>query len=354
MVFDEITSTIKRIRKEHNILANWQAYLVNHEVWEHFKREAKKEYEIVEIYDKLQKHLQYGSIIKDNFALFRMEDIDYGDRIFLFTTSIDAFYKENFYKKPIKREKIVIGTGTYKIVDTMFGKTFKKIDFSKEDSPILNDNIKETLKKEIKAFIDKEELYKEMNLTYKRGILLHGGAGNGKTCFIKSIAHEMREEAIVIITENINEEINYIESFLADDDYNKYLKIIVFEDIDGFHPSIRSKMLNFLDGANKMHKVLFIATTNFPEKLDIAIKNRPSRFDDIKNIGLPNEQTRKRLLLKYFPNTKKELLEKAIRKSDGLSGSHFKELYILSRLNNWELNQTIEEVKNRFKAFEIE
>ena len=101
-----------------------------------------------------------------------------------------------------------------------------------------------------------------------------------------------------------------------------------------------------------MNRVLFIATTNFPDKLDIAIKNRPSRFDDIKHIGLPNANTRKKLLMRYFDKENNKILNQAVVKSEGLSGSHFKEVFILSKLNDWDLIKTIKEVKRRFKQFD--
>jgi ATP-dependent 26S proteasome regulatory subunit len=51
--------------------------------------------------------------------------------------------------------------------------------------------------------------------------------------------------------------------------------------------------LSVLDGENQVDKVLNIATTNYPEKLDRRLVGRPRRFDRLIYIDMPNHVVRR-------------------------------------------------------------
>ncbi len=59
-----------------------------------------------------------------------------------------------------------------------------------------------------------------------------------------------------------------------------------------------------------MDDVYIIATCNDLSKVDVALLNRPSRFDKIYLVDDADTKQRRRFLKQYFPNiTKKELKE---------------------------------------------
>jgi ATP-dependent 26S proteasome regulatory subunit len=66
------------------------------------------------------------------------------------------------------------------------------------------------------------------------------------------------------------------------------------------------EVLALLDGELQIDNVVFIATTNYPERLDRRIVNRPSRFDIVKLIDMPNAAARK-----LYLTTKNPRLEEA-------------------------------------------
>jgi SpoVK/Ycf46/Vps4 family AAA+-type ATPase len=71
--------------------------------------------------------------------------------------------------------------------------------------------------------------------------------------------------------------------------------VVILEDIDsiaGESRSQTSRLLNILDGVKQIENVVYIATTNYPEKLEERITNRPSRFDRRYRVELPNEEIR--------------------------------------------------------------
>lgn len=303
--------------------------------------------------EKITSIENYGMLKGDFFFIVRMYDMDTDrDWVYLFTEDLQRFHKEFLYLKPKPNQKCYYSAGLYEPVHTMLGWTLSPLPLGETIKPILNDNLFDTLNNEINMFIKRKEIYDEMKLSYKRGILLFGSCGNGKTSFIKHLLKDQKDAISIICDKNDSGQISFLMDFLADDYYKNILKIIVIEDIDGMQSSIRSVLLNFLDGLTPTHKTIFIATTNFPERLDIAIRNRPSRFDSVHHIGLPNKDARSQLLKYYFPQIGNGQLVECANSSEGFSGAYFKEIYILSRLNGVSPLTAIEEIKRRFKTFE--
>ena len=171
------------------------------------------------------------------------------------------------------------------------------------------------------------------------------------TTFIKHLLHQLDGAVCVLMNSNDEDVVGFMEFFMALPNAKDMLKVIVIEDIDGMDNCNRSRLLNFLDGIQPIHKAVFIATTNFPDNVDMALKERPSRFDSIYNIGLPNATSRKKLLKMYFKDLKDADMDKCIVESKGFSGAFFKEFYIISKLNDWDAIQAITEVKRRRELF---
>ena len=81
-----------------------------------------------------------------------------------------------------------------------------------------------------------------------------------------------------------------------------------------------------------MHKVVFLATTNYPDKLVHRIINRPSRFDKRFRIGFPTAESRR----VYFEHIigKENIddlnidLDKWVKDTDKFSIAHLKELFV--------------------------
>jgi SpoVK/Ycf46/Vps4 family AAA+-type ATPase len=91
--------------------------------------------------------------------------------------------------------------------------------------------------------------------------------------------------------------------------------------------------LNILDGVDQVDKVVFLATTNYPEVLGARILNRPSRFDKRFKIGHPNAESRK-LYFKHLIGGEEKTkglnidLKRWVTDTDGFSIAHLKELFV--------------------------
>jgi ATP-dependent 26S proteasome regulatory subunit len=83
-----------------------------------------------------------------------------------------------------------------------------------------------------------------------------------------------------------------------------------------------------LDGLKPERGVLTIATTNYPEKLDPALAQRPSRFDRVWRIPMPGAASRKEFLTRMFENPPldENLCEHVVRRTRGWSMAYVQEL----------------------------
>lgn len=186
----------------------------------------------------------------------------------------------------------------------------------------------------IKTFWEREQKFKDYGYVYKRGILMYGDPGNGKSCLINKLCKHLVDilKGIVI----------YISSASELDHYYKFSNeilriiepgrklIVVMEDIDGLcsYKDSETTLLNILDGVNQTNNVVYIGTTNYPEQLSARILNRPSRFDLRVEVKAPNSECRE----VYFKAKLKESdlseinLQKWIVETEGMSMAHLGEL----------------------------
>src|SRR5476651_2663666 len=106
--------------------------------------------------------------------------------------------------------------------------------------------------------------------------------------------------------------------------------VCLFEDIDDIieiHGD--SELLQWLDCSHQINKVINIATTNYPERLDRRIVSRPRRFDRIIKIEAPTEPIREAYLRKKLPDlVTNGQLAHWVKLTDGLSFAAMAELVI--------------------------
>ena len=179
---------------------------------------------------------------------------------------------------------------------------------------------------EIERFWQKEAEFKKHNLSFKRGILLYGPPGGGKTCTIRLVMKDVisRNGIVVRFSESTFE--HGITAFrMIQPDCPV---VVVIEDIDQIiHDAGEPCVANILDGICGTRKCVFLATTNYPERLNARITNRPSRFDKRFKIDLPNEESRQ-LYLKSLAKGAAINIAKWAKDTDDLSFAHLRELFV--------------------------
>ena len=107
-----------------------------------------------------------------------------------------------------------------------------------------------------------------------------------------------------------------------------------------------------LDGELQVDNVVFIATTNYPQRLDKRFINRPSRFDEIIKIGMPNAEARKFYLEHKNPRLVENIteLENWVELTKGFSVAHLKELIISVECFDKTIEETIKRLRSMMEA----
>lgn len=180
--------------------------------------------------------------------------------------------------------------------------------------------------KEIETFWTLKEEFKKYGFSHKRGLLLVGGPGGGKSSTISLVAKQMiKNDGIVLLVNHPNLMALVLPTFREIEPERKLL--VVMEDLDAMiHRHGEEMILNILDGDLQIANVCFISTTNYPEKLDARLTNRPSRFDKVIVIQSPSKELRREFLRrKIGDNLVVEGID-LVEATDGLSFAHLREL----------------------------
>lgn len=206
---------------------------------------------------------------------------------------------------------------------------------------IMKDEVKTDIYRSIDQFFAEDRaFFKEYELPYKRGILLYGKPGNGKTTLVKSIAGSVKAPvAYWQITENTGSE-SIQEVFQAA--AKMAPMILVIEDIDAMPQRARSFFLNILDGATSKEGIFLIGTTNYPEQIDPALMNRAGRFDRAYEIKLPDLELRQIYLEQKGIGKllSEELIRLTANQTEGFTFAQLNELYVSAALQ-WHYEQSV-------------
>jgi len=163
--------------------------------------------------------------------------------------------------------------------------------------------------KHIDNFMNSYEDYLKHGIPYKYNILLHGKPGVGKTSLIHGIATHYKFEILVI---NINSELkesDLLDAFRSINENNE-MCLVVLEDIDCIMANRKDLdsqrnnitmqgLLNCMDGFNNQEGMILVLTTNYPEKLDDAIK-RSGRIDYNLELSYCNYEQAKDIYNSFF------------------------------------------------------
>jgi predicted AAA+ superfamily ATPase len=211
--------------------------------------------------------------------------------------------------------------------------------------------------RDIQNFWDRKDKYKEYNFVHKRGILMYGEPGCGKSGIIQLIAKQLIENDGIIINIKDQDDVDYFMDFISTFrkiEPNRPL-IVLLEDIDsiaGENSHSTSRLLNILDGVKQIEDVVYIATTNYPEKLQDRITNRPSRFDRRYKVELPNDEIREAYIRHKLTDEDIENVDikEWVKRTEGMSLSHLKEVVISTIVMGREFEEVMENLEGLKKT----
>lgn len=183
---------------------------------------------------------------------------------------------------------------------------------------------------EISDFWGKEDRYRAHKIAYKRGILLWGPPGTGKSCTLQLVVEDVVARGGICVI--FDDPYAFRRAMRRFREIQKDTPVVVImEDIDStIEEFSETEVLNILDGLENVDKMVFLATTNHPEKLGHRICNRPSRFDRRFKIDFPTKDDRRTYLesLNVEGILDATKIRKWVKDTEGFTFAHIKELFV--------------------------
>ena len=237
-------------------------------------------------------------------------------------------------------------SGVYEPFATPGSWGLEELNISSDEIYELPDMATNVVLDEIERFWNNEDRYRKHNLLYKRGVILYGPPGSGKSVAVKLLIKRLIERnGIVIVVHNVPLAIMCLKALKRIEPKRNI--ICVFEDIDEILQSNgEAVVLSMLDGEHNVDRVLNVATTNYADRLGARIVNRPSRFDRRVKVDMPGEAARRAYIQSTTGNTlTTETVDQWVADTDQMSIAHLRELVAAV----FCLDQSYEEVVNRLK-----
>ncbi|PVF97722.1 P-loop containing nucleoside triphosphate hydrolase protein [Serendipita vermifera] len=197
------------------------------------------------------------------------------------------------------------------------------------DSIVLESNVKDMIVADCKDFMNSEEWYAERGIPYRRGYLLYGVPGSGKTSLIHALAGELGLDIYALSLSSKGMSDNTLTQLMG---RIPTRCIVLMEDLDASftHSTSRdskstgvptaptstqaaepdgntltlSGLLNAIDGVTAPEGRILVATTNHIDRLDEALR-RPGRMDVWINFKYATKWQAEGIFKRFFPTKSK-------------------------------------------------
>lgn len=242
--------------------------------------------------------------------------------------------KNNFFKG----QTLVFGSGQLRITEP---------HNQPWESVILPEVQKDKIYQNTILFIREKDALAKRGVSVRRGVLLSGPPGCGKTATCRAVASELKITTIWVTGNSIGRVQDIISLFNIAKDLGPTL--IIMEDVDGIgfargeggtNPLL-SELLTQMDGFSTTDGVIVLATTNNPFAVDSALRDRPSRFDRHFSVAPPDETGIVQMFKLFIDNlkvpnkltdTNLQNAAKRLAEIKGISGAYVREVILTANV----------------------
>lgn len=231
----------------------------------------------------------------------------------------------------------------YSIDSTMEGLVFRRIQCLTDDVLRFENSPMDRVVEEVDRFWSRKEKFSRLGVLHSRGILLYGPPGTGKSICLQQVVESMVSRGdLVLFAKSTSAVVDGVRAVKEVEPERKV--VVVFEEVDELCSYNERPLLQLLDGDLKVGNVLYLATTNYINKLPERML-RTGRFDHKVYIGYPTFEHR----LKYFTVKLKGIEEDSSKitqlaeDSEGLGFSDMREMIV----GLYAMGDTMDSVRSR-------
>jgi len=241
-------------------------------------------------------------------------------------------------------------SGMYKIVEEYnFGMCFSPVEVKSDQIIDLPGLPTKYIIEQMDNFWAGQDVYDKLHLLHKRGLLLYGEPGGGKTSIIRLLIDRVLEkEGVIVLIDDFHSAVKAMPDIRRQDRLVPLLTLC--EDMDEVLDTRGhvGAALSFYDGQHQLNNVLHIATTNYPEKIESRFLKRPGRFDLVIGIHAPAQETRMAYLKAMTAglDVTDAKLKNIVNRTDGMCISYLREIVAA----HFGLKENLDEVITRLNV----
>lgn len=201
-----------------------------------------------------------------------------------------------------------------------------------------------------KTWLSREQWYADRSIPWRRGILVHGPGGTGKSSLGLATAKYMNVPLYSFMLSTMSD-----QEFVREWQNLDTPCVVLFEDFDtvfdGRTPLTEHKTLTFdcvlnqISGVKNLNGIFLMVTTNHLDKIDPAmgvvadgkgtISSRPGRIDNVLYLGNTSESVRRKMVSHVLADWPEEH-EALVQQGDGMTPAQFTELCIQTAFNKMQ------------------
>lgn len=247
---------------------------------------------------------------------------------------------------PCGRTARMLSPGVYRCFTDMAGNAhFVRKEIEVDELIRFPDSTAAHIISEIERFWGMEAQFKKYGFLFRRGCIMWGRAGNGKSATVNQIMEDVVAKGdITFLTKNPSDMITCLSQMREIEPERKCL--VVMEDLDTIiRRHGEDDLLNWLDGQMSVDKLFVLATTNFPEQLPQRLISRPRRFDMVIEIKSPDAKMRDAYFARKVPDLPAAERHEWVVLTDGLPFASLAECVISVMCLGHSIDDTVERLR---------
>lgn len=262
------------------------------------------------------------------------------------TRSLVQYVDSGNAKAPTRKTIETLEAGVYRIEQSMSGPYFERHEFATDELLRFKGCGYDEVMEEVGKFWELGADFEKFGFTHTHGILLKGIPGMGKSCLIKLLMESIVAHGDVVFSvRSTHTLVEGIKAFREIEPNRK--AFVVMEDVDDMisYPSAEHALLELMDGDAQVNKLLFIATTNYPERLPERM-TRVGRLGTHFEVKAPSAEGRKLYLMhKIGKYETVEKIDAMVKSTEGLGFNHLKNLILAVYCFKRDMAPTIERLR---------